>query len=231
VRLLLDDVRYAAAAPAHSPSPCRRLHSPSDRHDTAIFGAVNALLLKPDGLRTADVFQVWSKYPDGRSGTLRSGMQRVDFRALEANAPAAIAAIAAVEPGGCIVQIPGYAEFTGCEHVTRGYPEVFRVDAAAGRWFLQEDERPMGGDTAVISDRLWRQWFAGDRTIVGRTSITVAYMRRRIVGVAPPGFQGNSRNTDVWVLQPTDIATLKPPIWWKEPTSRSGRHVRARSGA
>ncbi len=235
MRLLLDDVRYAWRQLRRTPAfTCVAVLTLAlgIGTTTAIFGAVNALLLKPDGLRTADVFQVWSRYPGGQSGTLRSGMQRADFHALEANAPAAIAAIAAVERGGCIVQIPGYAEFSGCEHVTRGYPEVFRVDAAAGRWFLQEDERPMGGDTAVISDRLWRQWFAGDRAIVGRTSITVGYMRRRIVGIAPPGFRGSSRNTDVWVLQPTDIATFKPPSWWKEPRPPGVPvFVRARPGA
>lgn len=107
---------------------------------TAIFGAVNALLLKPDLLRTEDVFRVYSKYPGERGGALE--MQRIDFRALEANAPAALVATAAVDSTECIVQIPGYAESTVCEHVTRGYPDVFRVEAAAGRWFLQEDERP-----------------------------------------------------------------------------------------
>jgi predicted permease len=197
---------------------------------TAIFGAVNTLLFKPDALRTADVFQVWSRYPDKRNAT--SGMQRVDFRALDANKPAVLVATTAVDATGCIVQIPGYAEFTGCEHVTVGYPEVFRVDAAVGRWFLPEDERPTGGDTVVISDRLWRQWFAGDRDVVGRTSMTLAYMRRRIVGVAPPGFRGTSRNTDAWVLQATNTSVLRAPVWWKEPRPPGVMaYARARAGA
>ncbi len=197
---------------------------------TAIFGAVNALLLKPDALRTADVFQVYSKYPGERGGALE--MQRVDFRALDANKPPAITASTAALASDCIVQIPGHAEFATCEHVTVGYPDVFRLDTGAGRWFLPEDERPLGGITVVISDRLWRQWFAGDPGIVGRTSMALAYSRRRIVGVAPPGFSGLSGMTDVWVLQPADPGAVRPPSWWKKPRWPGvPAYVRVRSGA
>ena len=233
MRHVLDDLRYAwrqlRRTPAFTSVAVLTL-ALGIGATTAIFGAVNALLLKPDGLRIEDVFRVSSKYPGERGGALE--MQWVDFRALEANAPAALVATAAVEPAPCIAQIPGYAEFTVCEHVTRGYPEVFRIDAAAGRWFQQEDERPMVGDSAVISDRLWRQWFAGDRTIVGTTSIRVADRRRRVVGVAPPGFRGESKNTDVWVLQATNLAAFKPPSWWKKPRPPGVRsYMRARPGA
>ena len=233
VRLRLDDVRYAwrqlRRTPAFTLVAVLTL-ALGIGATTAIFGAVNALLLKPDSLRIEDVFRVYSKYPGERGGTIE--MQRADFRALEANTPASLVAATAVDLGDCIVQIPGYAESTVCEHVTHGYPDVFRVEAAAGRWFLPEDERPIGGDTAVISDRLWRQWFAGDRTIVGKMTIRVEHQRRRIVGVAPSGFRGDSRMADVWVLQATDITSFKPPVWWKKsrpPGVRS--YVRARSGA
>jgi predicted permease len=233
VRLLLDDLRYAWRQLRRTPGftfVAVLTLALGIGATTAIFGAVSALLLKPDALRIEDVFRVYSKYPGERGGTIE--MQRADFRALEANRPASLVATAAVEPRGCIAQIPGFAESTVCEDVTLGYPDVFRVEAAAGRWFLQEDERPMGGDTAVISERLWRQWFAGDRTIVGTMSIRVAYQRRRVVGVAPPGFRGDSRNTDVWVLQPTNVAAFKPPVWWKQPRPPGVRtYVRARSGA
>jgi predicted permease len=49
---------------------------------------------------------------------------------------------------------------------------------------------------AVISDRLWRQRFNGDRAIVGRT-IRLNGVDHRVVGVMPPGFAFPGE-TDVW---------------------------------
>jgi predicted permease len=233
VRQLLDDVRYAWRQLRRTPGftfVAVLTLALGIGATTAIYGAVNTLLLRPDALRTESVHSVYSRYPGQRGGSFE--MQHADFRALDANKPPAVVAAAAATMGSCIVQIPGFAESAVCEHVTRGYPEVFRVEAAAGRWFLPEDERPTGGDTAVISDRLWRQWFAGDRTIVGTATISVEHLRRRVVGVAPPGFRGTTRITDVWVLEPASVVAPKPPPWWKRPQPPGiGSYVRARPGA
>jgi len=52
----------------------------------------------------------------------------------------------------------------------------------------------LGANVAVISDRIWREWFGG-ADITGRQSILVSGVARSIVGVAPPGFEPG---LDVW---------------------------------
>jgi hypothetical protein len=41
----------------------------------------------------------------------------------------------------------------------------------------------------MISDRLWRQWFAGDHAVIGRT-LAVNAQSFTVAGVAPRGFRG-----------------------------------------
>ena len=53
----------------------------------------------------------------------------------------------------------------------------------------------LGSDVAVISDRLWREWFDSDRRVVENGTIMLNRRKARIIGVAPPGFEPD---IDVW---------------------------------
>ncbi|HEX8986085.1 MAG TPA: ABC transporter permease [Bryobacteraceae bacterium] len=90
------------------------------------------------------------------------------------------------------------------ELVSGNYFDVLGVKPALGRTFAREEY----GDrakafTAVISDRLWRRYFQGDPSILGRT-VNINRRRVTIVGVAPPGFQGGIPGIafDGWVPAP-----------------------------
>src|SRR6185503_1175469 len=52
-----------------------------------------------------------------------------------------------------------------------------------------EDERPPGNPVVVLSYAYWRDRFAADRAVIGR-SIRIYSHPFTIVGVAPPGFFG-----------------------------------------
>ena len=66
-----------------------------------------------------------------------------------------------------------------------------------GRNFLPEEERKGGPLVALLSHRLWRQRFAGDSTIVGR-SVTIDGRPHTVVGVMPPAFNFPDRG-DIWL--------------------------------
>jgi hypothetical protein len=80
--------------------------------------------------------------------------------------------------------------------------DVLGVTAIRGRMITPADDggATPDGPVAVISNRLWRQRFAGADDVVGRR-ITVQRMPFTIVGVMPPGFFGPDvgRMTDVMV--------------------------------
>ncbi len=90
------------------------------------------------------------------------------------------------------------------ELVSGNYFDVLGVKPVLGRAFTREEY----GDkarafTAVISYRLWQNYFRGDPSILGRT-IRINRYPVTIVGVAPPEFQGDFPGValDVWVPVP-----------------------------
>jgi predicted permease len=216
VRLLRDDLRYAwrqlRRTPAFTFVAVLTL-ALGIGATTAFYGAVSALFLQPPPERPAGLYSVASQYPG--EPRVERGMQRVDFRALEAHLPASVLAVTAIDGGPCLIQRPGLAEYVTCENVTTGFAGAFDARAVAGRWFQPEDDRPLGGDAVVISERLWRKWFGADPAVIGQASIRAMGARRRIIGVASAGFSGYLEGTDVWLLQPSAPGAVRPPDWWK----------------
>lgn len=87
------------------------------------------------------------------------------------------------------------------ELVTGNYFDVLGVRAQTGRTFTQAEDRVPGAHpVVVISDHLWRERFAADSRIVGR-SVTLNNHQFTIVGVAPPEFYGTkfALSMDFWV--------------------------------
>ena len=77
---------------------------------------------------------------------------------------------------------------------TAEYPAVFDARLEAGRWFSEDDDlaaRPV----AVISDRVWRQWFNANPAIVNQATVRALHTTFTIIGVAPPGLTG----ADLWI--------------------------------
>ena len=71
--------------------------------------------------------------------------------------------------------------------VTRSYFRVFGVEPALGRTFTSDEWSELGEPALVLSNQLWREAYASDPGIVGR-SVTVDLVRHTVVGVMPPGF-------------------------------------------
>jgi putative ABC transport system permease protein len=66
-----------------------------------------------------------------------------------------------------------------------------------GRNFLPEEERKGGPLVAILSERLWRQRFGGDSTIIGKR-ITIDGRPHIVAGVMPPSFHFPDRG-DIWL--------------------------------
>jgi putative ABC transport system permease protein len=70
---------------------------------------------------------------------------------------------------------------------TASLVDVFRVNAAIGRWFSATEDQPGGPKVVVLSDGYWQRRFAGDPNVLGRT-LTIDGEPHEIIGVMPPRF-------------------------------------------
>jgi predicted permease len=67
-----------------------------------------------------------------------------------------------------------------------------------------------GSQTAVISHRLWHEWFGGDPSVLGRSYFMAGAMRT-VVGVMPPGFDFPSEDVALWFPRSFDAGTVVTP--------------------
>ncbi len=83
------------------------------------------------------------------------------------------------------------AESYGGEFVSGNYFNMFGLSAYAGRLLSDGDDRPGAANVAVMSYRLWQQRFGGDAAVIGSV-FDIDQKAFTIVGIAPPGFFGDS---------------------------------------
>ncbi len=171
--------------------------------NTVFFAAVNAMVLRPiRATQTDGLYYV--RFFNKRMGS-HGPLTEAQFRRLEANAPASIARLGAVSSFGVpvVAAIPGRAERIDAEVVTSGYLLALNLAPQAGRLFVREDDIADAGPVAIISDRLWREWFDGDRAPIGQLTLRLNGVPFTVVGVAPRGYRGMAGafygSADVWL--------------------------------
>jgi predicted permease len=77
------------------------------------------------------------------------------------------------------------------EFVSGNYFATFGINAYAGRLLTGADDRPGAPEVAVMSYRLWQQKFASDPSVIGGV-FTINNKPFTVVGIAPPGFFGDT---------------------------------------
>jgi putative ABC transport system permease protein len=153
---------------------------------TAIFGAVDGVLLKP------------LPYPDADRVVVLWQQQRRDAAEQEELAPGtfvdvreqatSFGALAAAEPFSLDLQTPDGPETIPTWLVTEGYFDVLAVRPLMGRALRPDDHLPGGARVVVLAHRVWRERFGADSGIVGR-ALTLDGAPHTVVGVMPPTFQ------------------------------------------
>jgi len=84
----------------------------------------------------------------------------------------------------------GQAERVEAEMVSGTYFSILGVTTALGRTIAPEDDRiPDGAPVVMLSFNYWKQRFAGDPAILGKT-LTVNKYPMTVIGVAQAGFDG-----------------------------------------
>ena len=161
--------------------------------NTAIFSAVNAVLLKP--LPFADpgrLVVLWQTRPDGTQNAV-SGRDFIAWRS-QTRGFSAMAALAG-----------WYYNITGGEsseqllgaRVSANMFELLDVAPHLGRGFAPAEDSAGAPRVAILSHELWQRRFAGDRGVLGR-AITLNGDPHTVIGVMPAGFLIFPQPVDVW---------------------------------
>jgi putative ABC transport system permease protein len=71
--------------------------------------------------------------------------------------------------------------------VSASFFDVLGVEPALGRAFTPDEDQAGSDRVVILSDRLWRARFNGDRAVLG-TTITLDGIQRIVIGIMPRGF-------------------------------------------
>jgi predicted permease len=83
---------------------------------------------------------------------------------------------------------PGTSEHLAGMEVSSGFFATLGVNLTLGQEFAPSEDRPNGGQSVVISDRLWKDRFASNPAVLGKT-VTLDGTDFTIIGVLPPKFR------------------------------------------
>ena len=163
--------------------------------NTAIFSAVDAVLLRPLPYPDADrLVKVWEKRP--REGVFNNVVAPADFvdwskmsSAFEAMA-AFTAVTADLTGGGEPVRL-----FAGA--VSPAFFEILRVSTVVGRSFRPEEGRVGQHRVVVLNHGLWERRFGSDPAIVGQ-KIVLSGVPHDVIGVLPRSFEFPDRTIELW---------------------------------
>ena len=172
--------------------------------NAAIFGFMNALLLRPFPMLDPDrLVAVWERHPQegapggpGESSGENNPLAPADYLDLGREKPGLESAAAyryhdfVVTGAGEPERIPGFL-------VTSGYFETLGVHPARGRAFTVEEETPGRDSVAVVSHGFWQRHLGTDVSVLGRT-VVLDGRRHEIVGILPPNLNFPPGKPDVF---------------------------------
>lgn len=163
---------------------------------TAIFGAVNAVLLRPLPYPGPDelvrVFKTSLKAPDRVGGTV-SPPDFADWRRNNS----VFTELAAYDSDSITVTGQGAAEVVRIGEVTGGFFGVLGAPPLYGRPITTADD-PMGSrDVVVLGHGIWVRRFGSNPQIVGQT-IHLDGTAREVIGIMPAGIEFPLRS-ELWI--------------------------------
>ena len=196
---LLSDLRYTirtlVKAPAFALAAIAAL-TLGIGANTAIFSVLNAVLLKPLSAPEPDrVVFFMNTSPQG-SGPAASPAKFAHWRQQTSVVEQASAFNNNVlnYTGGDSVE-----QFRG-GRVSAEFFRLFGAPVFRGRTFSEQEDRPRGGNVAVLSHGLWTRRFGSDPAIVGR-AITLGNESYTVIGILGPAFDVE----DWWGGPPPEI--------------------------
>ncbi len=176
--------------------------------NTAIFSVVNAALLRPFPYKNAERV-VWATefFPKFNRPMVLAPeyaawkRQNTAFEQLEAYGTTI---------GVNLTSGKQTAQRVRAGHVTPGFFKMLGVPPRVGRWFSSEDSQSGHDHLAVLSERLWQDYFHSDPHIVGRP-VVLNGIPYSVIGVMPSGLlYPGGLDAAVWLPDAVHAAATVP---------------------
>jgi putative ABC transport system permease protein len=153
--------------------------------NTAIFSAVNAVLLRPLPFPDADrLVVIWTvNEQEGIDRDISSYPVFADLRQQSRT----LAGLAAYSRAAAAITEGEEPEQVSGANVTGDFFPVLGRPAALGRVIGPADTEAGQHQVVVLSHDIWARHFGGDVSVIGRTA-RIGGIPREIIGVMPPGF-------------------------------------------
>ena len=161
--------------------------------NTAVFSAVNAVLLKPLAFADPDrLVMVFDVQPEVARAPASFPIY-VDWR----DESQVFSSIGGSTPRSVVLTGAGDPTRISGASVTSTWFTVLGVAPRVGRPLSAEEDQPGGPKAVVLSYRLWGQRFGADPTLVGQ-SVTLDGEPHTVAGVMPPRFDYPQR-AQLWL--------------------------------
>ena len=198
---LVHDVRYALRTLRRNPAftaAAVLVLALGIGANTAIFSAVNAVVLQPLPFAQPDrLYMLWEENSEkGWYKEVVAPANMLDWR----DRVAAFQDVAgyASFTGDMVLTGRGTPRFVELQRVTGNFFSVLGVRAALGRTFTAEETWQGGEPVVVLAHDFWQQTFGGDPAILNQT-IELGGNPVRVVGIMPAGFTFPSDRAEAWV--------------------------------
>jgi predicted permease len=176
--------------------------------NTAIFSAVNGVLLRPFSYRQSDrLAAVWCTVPS--KGIPQMGCALPDLREIAARNHS-FETVAnyywhdIAITGGTPEKVPGV-------YASANLFSMLGVSPALGRTFSPSEEIFGKNHVVVLSDAIWRRRFAAQRSVIGGT-IRLNSEVYTVIGIMPPDFRFPNQYADLWMpmsFAPNDVMATR----------------------
>jgi putative ABC transport system permease protein len=175
--------------------------------NTIIFSFADLFLLRPlplgDPDRTVTLYSV-----DTQRGLQRARTSLPDFLDWR-GANTTFDQMAAHQQAAYTLTRSGDPMRITAMRATANLPAMWELKTVAGRTFLPREDTPGAAKVAMLSHRFWREHFAGDPTVVGR-SLTLNGEPYTVVGVLTDEIEiGTMIAIDVWIPLTVDAASAR----------------------
>src|SRR5882724_8611400 len=165
--------------------------------NTAIFSAVNAVLLRPLAYKdSATLVNVWAKLD--KQGIPRLWFSEPEYWDLrDRNQGFSEIGAYSLEGGANLTSSDAPPMQVSTPAATASTFEILGVQTALGRTFTADEDQPGHGREALLSFALWNSLFGGDPQVVGKF-IQLDGERYAIVGVLRKDFSLGGKH-DLWI--------------------------------
>ena len=169
--------------------------------NTAIFSVIDSVLLRPlPYAEPGKLVMVWENLPGSNPHNTVSPPDFLDW----GNRNAVFSGMAGLFDQRANLTGNWQPQEVALQDVTANFFSVLGVNPILGTGFTAENGQPGHDDVLVLSYGFWKERFAGDSSIIGKT-IRVNGHPLIVVGVAPEGFD--------WFIKDSSLTGARPQMW------------------